>query len=51
MIKVGDRIPNARVKHMTANGPAEITTDELFKGKTVVVFGLPGAFTPTCSAK
>ena len=51
MIKVGDRIPNARVKHMTANGPAEITTDELFKGKIVVVFGLPGAFTPTCSAK
>jgi len=51
MIKVGDKIPSARVKHMTANGPAEISTDELFKGKTVVVFGLPGAFTPTCSAK
>ena len=51
MIKVGDKIPNTRVKHMTANGPAEISTDELFKGKTVVVFGLPGAFTPTCSAK
>jgi peroxiredoxin (alkyl hydroperoxide reductase subunit C) len=51
MIKVGDKIPSARVKHMTANGPAEISTEELFKGKTVVVFGLPGAFTPTCSAK
>jgi peroxiredoxin len=51
MIKVGDKIPSARVKHMTANGPAELSTDELFKGKTVVVFGLPGAFTPTCSAK
>jgi len=51
MIKVGDKIPSARVKHMTANGPAEVSTEELFKGKTVVVFGLPGAFTPTCSAK
>jgi peroxiredoxin (alkyl hydroperoxide reductase subunit C) len=51
MIKVGDKVPNTRVKHMTSNGPAEISTDELFKGKTVVVFGLPGAFTPTCSAK
>ncbi|HKY95299.1 MAG TPA: peroxiredoxin [Kiloniellales bacterium] len=51
MIKVGDKVPSVRVKHMTANGPAEITTDELFKGKIVVVFGLPGAFTPTCSAK
>lgn len=49
MIKVGDKVPSVRVKHMTANGPAEISTDELFKGKTVVVFGLPGAFTPTCS--
>ena len=51
MIKVGDKIPNTRVKHMTSNGPAEISTDELFKGKTVVLFALPGAFTPTCSAK
>jgi len=36
---------------MTADGPAQITTDELFKGKKVVIFALPGAFTPTCSAK
>ena len=50
-IKVGDKVPSARLKHMTANGPAEITTDELFKGKTVALFALPGAFTPTCSAK
>lgn len=50
-IKVGDKIPSVRLKHMTENGPAEISTDELFAGKTVVVFALPGAFTPTCSAK
>ena len=50
-IKVGDKIPNGTLKHMTADGPAEITSDELFSGKKVVLFGLPGAFTPTCSAK
>ena len=51
MIKVGDRIPSVKLKHMTADGPKDITTDELFKGKKVVLFALPGAFTPTCSAK
>jgi glutaredoxin/glutathione-dependent peroxiredoxin len=50
-IKVGDRIPAAKVRHMTKDGPKEITTDELFKGKTVAVFGLPGAFTRTCSGQ
>jgi peroxiredoxin len=50
-IKVGDKIPSVKLKYMGANGPAEITTEELFKGKKVVLFGLPGAFTPTCSAK
>lgn len=50
-IKVGDKVPAARFKHMTASGPAEISSDELFKGKTVALFALPGAFTPTCSAK
>ncbi|HYB10864.1 MAG TPA: peroxiredoxin [Alphaproteobacteria bacterium] len=50
-IKVGDKIPSVKLKYMGANGPAEITTDELFAGKKVVLFGLPGAFTPTCSAK
>ncbi len=50
-IKVGDKIPSVQLKHMTENGPAEISTDELFGGKTVVLFALPGAFTPTCSAK
>ena len=50
-IKVGDRIPTASLKHMTADGMQTITTDQLFKGKKVVLFALPGAFTPTCSAK
>ena len=50
-IKPGDKIPSGTLKHMSADGPAEITSDELFSGKKVVVFGLPGAFTPTCSAK
>ncbi len=50
-IAVGDKIPSATLKHMTSDGPADITTDELFGGKKVVVFALPGAFTPTCSAK
>ena len=51
MIKVGDKIPSTKLKHMTANGPAEISTDELFGGKKVVLFSVPGAFTPTCSAR
>ena len=50
-IKVGDRVPTASLKHMTADGMQTITTDQLFKGKKVVLFALPGAFTPTCSAK
>jgi glutaredoxin/glutathione-dependent peroxiredoxin len=50
MIKVGDKIPSVKLKHMTKEGIKDITTDELFKGK-VALFGLPGAFTPTCSAK
>ena len=50
MIKVGDKIPSVKLKHMTKEGIKDVTTDELFKGK-VALFGLPGAFTPTCSAK
>jgi peroxiredoxin len=50
-IAVGQKIPSASLRQMTAEGPKEVTTDDLFKGKKVVVFGLPGAFTPTCSAK
>ena len=50
MIKVGDPIPSATLREKTADGIKPVTTDELFKGKTVVVFSLPGAFTPTCSS-
>jgi peroxiredoxin (alkyl hydroperoxide reductase subunit C) len=50
-IKVGDKIPSATLYRMTENGPEAMTTDEIFKGKKVVLFALPGAFTPTCSAK
>ena len=50
-IKVGDKIPSAKLHIMTEQGPKDVTTDEVFKGKRVVLFALPGAFTPTCSAK
>ncbi|MFC7477179.1 peroxiredoxin [Dankookia sp. GCM10030260] len=50
-IQVGDSIPSAKLMQGTAEGPKEITTEALFGGKTVVLFGVPGAFTPTCSAK
>lgn len=48
-IAVGSSIPQAKFKEKTADGPVEITTDELFKGKRVVLFAVPGAFTPTCT--
>jgi glutaredoxin/glutathione-dependent peroxiredoxin len=47
-IKPGDRIPSATLRTPKADGPANITTDEIFSGKTVVLFAVPGAFTPTC---
>jgi len=50
-IKVGDRIPSQKLMTPTADGPKEISTDDIFKGKKVVMFAVPGAFTPTCSAK
>ncbi|MGH7186661.1 MAG: redoxin family protein, partial [Pseudomonadota bacterium] len=50
-IKVGDRIPSAKLRVLTGDGPKELATDQVFKGKKVVLFALPGAFTPTCSAK
>jgi len=49
-ISTGDQIPEVVMNHMTADGPAEISSNELFGGKKVVLFALPGAFTPTCSA-
>ena len=50
-IQAGDAMPQGTLTHMGANGPEPITTDELFIGKKVVLFSVPGAFTPTCSAK
>jgi peroxiredoxin len=50
-IKVGDKLPSGTFKTMTPDGPKDITTDQLFKGKKVVLFSVPGAFTPTCDAK
>jgi peroxiredoxin len=49
-IKVGDRIPSATL-NVLDNGVQAIRTDDIFKGKKVVLFSVPGAFTPTCSAK
>src|SRR5262249_33497628 len=50
-IEVGDKIPSVKLHVMSEAGPKDVTTDEIFKGKKVVLFALPGAFTPTCSAK
>ena len=50
-IKVGDKLPQANLTIATAEGPQASTTDEIFAGKRVALFALPGAFTPTCSAK
>jgi peroxiredoxin (alkyl hydroperoxide reductase subunit C) len=50
-IKIGDTIPSMKLMTPTPDGPKEISTDEIFKGKKVVLFAVPGAFTPTCSAK
>jgi glutaredoxin/glutathione-dependent peroxiredoxin len=50
-IAVGEKIPSAKLKTMTAEGPKDISTDDIFNGKKVVLFAVPGAFTPTCSAK
>lgn len=50
-IKVGDTIPSMKLMAATAEGPKEVSTDDIFKGKKVALFAVPGAFTPTCSAK
>lgn len=50
-IQVGDKIPSIVLQQKTADGVQPIKTDDLFKGKRVVLFAVPGAFTPTCSAK
>ena len=50
-IKVGDKLPDVTFLEATANGPQPRTTADIFDGKTVALFAVPGAFTPTCSAK
>ena len=47
-IKVGDRLPNVTVRLVTPDGPKPVETKDYFAGKKIVLFGLPGAFTPTC---
>jgi peroxiredoxin len=51
MIKVGDRLPEATFTTPGPEGPQQVTTDQVFKAKKVVLFAVPGAFTPTCSAR
>jgi peroxiredoxin len=50
-IKVGDKIPSATFRYLSSEGPKEISSDELFGGKKVAFFAVPGAFTPTCSQR
>lgn len=50
-IKVGDRLPQASFMTMGESGPQPLTADEVFKGRRVALFAVPGAFTPTCSAR
>ncbi|GGO98277.1 peroxiredoxin [Stakelama pacifica] len=50
-IKVGDTVPNVTLVRVTENGPDKVEAQEYFKGRKVALFSVPGAFTPTCSAK
>jgi peroxiredoxin len=50
-IKVGDKIPSVTLRHLTAEGVQAVSSDDYFNGKTVAVFGLPGAYTRTCSSR
>jgi peroxiredoxin len=50
-IKAGEKMPEGSFTQMTKDGPQKLTSEQLFAGKTVVLFSVPGAFTPTCDAK
>lgn len=50
-IKVGDRLPNTNFAKATPDGPEQVTSEDFFKGRKVALFAVPGAFTPTCSAR
>lgn len=50
-IQIGDRVPNTTFTKVTADGPQPVESDEFFAGRKVALFSVPGAFTPTCSAK
>ncbi|MBP2276448.1 MULTISPECIES: peroxiredoxin [Sphingomonas] len=50
-ISVGDRIPTITLTKVTADGPSQVSSDEFFKGRKVALVAVPGAFTPTCSAR
>ena len=50
-VQVGDRVPSVMIQQLTKDGPQQVSTDAFFKGKRVVVVGVPGAFTPVCSAR
>ena len=50
-INVGDRLPSATLRQVTPEGPKEVSSDDFFRGKKVVLFAVPGAFTPACSQR
>ena len=50
-IKVGDRLPSATFSRATPDGPEPVTTDDFFAGRRIALFAVPGAYTPTCSAR
>jgi glutaredoxin/glutathione-dependent peroxiredoxin len=50
-IKIGEKMPSVSLSYMSSDGVKKITTDELFQGKKVIIFAVPGAFTPACSER